>query len=347
MKSIALTTAAPGTFAYVDGQTRYNEMFAHEMLTIMHAMADEGYEITFEEVDTFNYANLWNAQNFALSALSSVLSNYENIEEFEEFYGSYATQLSELAAIPYSKENYTMRSAAIDAIAAFVGGNAEIDTTGIVASLEKFHTHLSEADLSNLWIAQNAIIQEQSNYLSVLKQEFQEKRDKLPERADTQSFLGTLWQAFFEQGIEETFYTLIVGLLRYIFTMGDAATKVVAFLSIVALIAIKDLIDQCIKGEAICDRYVDENAQLLGLTQSEYAYELRLKIIKNHNDHIANLLADIHKLEDTANQQNSQNSGEMAELVQAVKDLTMTGYEIEAEDFKIRKLGHTLTTGSW
>jgi len=388
MPSIPLTTQDPGEFAYTDGQTFYNEKLAHEILKHAADMAAEGYEITFEEADSFDYTNLWNAQNFALSALSAALTGYENIEEFEGFYGSYANQLAELATLPYSKENYALRSAAIDAIAAFVGGNTgEIDTSGIVASLEKFHTllsetdltnlctveidtsdivaslekfhthlsdivaslekfhtHLSETDLTNLWTAQNAIIQEQSEYLAVLKQQLQEKEDKLPGREDTQSFLGMLWSTFLEEGIEETIYTLIVGLLRYIFTMGDVATKVVAFLSIVALLAIKDLIDQYTKGKAICDRYIDENAQLLGIEKSEYAYELRLKIIKNHNDHIANLLSDIHKLEETASQ---NNNGDMAELVQAVKDLSMTGYEIEAEDFRIRKLGQTLTSGSW
>ena len=228
---------------------------------------------------------------------------------------------------------------------ALIQYNGESVETTLLYELSKFHAErLPVAELEALWLVQNAAIEEQSNYLLLLKQELQEKREKLPERQETQSFLGTLWNKIFEERIEETISTLIVGLLRYIFTMGDIASKAIAFLSIVALLAIKDLIDRCIQGETICEKYIDENAQLLKLTPSEYAYELRLKIIKNHNDHIANLLADIRELEATAK---SGSSEDMAELVQAVKDLSMTGYEIEAEDFKIRKLGQTLTTGSW
>ena len=368
MPTIPLTTQDPGVFGYIEGQTFYNEQLAHEILKHAAAMAAEGYEISFQLPDTHDYNSLYSRQTITISSLVNALNAKTDREELIPYYQTYANQIQELATLPVSRDNYLLRAASIASANVLLGSengggfadlenledilktaliqyNGESVETTLLYELSKFHAErLPVAELEALWLVQNAAIEEQSNYLLLLKQELQEKREKLPERQETQSFLGTLWNKIFEERIEETISTLIVGLLRYIFTMGDIASKAIAFLSIVALLAIKDLIDRCIQGETICEKYIDENAQLLKLTPSEYAYELRLKIIKNHNDHIANLLADIRELEATAK---SGSSEDMAELVQAVKDLSMTGYEIEAEDFKIRKLGQTLTTGSW
>jgi hypothetical protein len=329
MKYVPLTTTDPGSFAYTEGQTRYNERLAHEILKHAAAMAAEGYEITFEEPDTYSYQGLWNLQTASIYAVVNALNAKE-----DPHCQTYANELQELASIPFYRDNYILRSRAISAAFLALGeaDSLTVDTDGIVNALEKFHTHLTEEELTNLWKAQNATIQEQNEYLLSVKQQLQEKREKLPEREETKGLLGTLWDNFLAETVEQIIEMLIIGLLKYIFTLGDIATKVVAFLSIVTLLALKDLIDQCTEGEAICDKYIEENSALIGLTPSEYAYELRLKITKNHNDHIANLLTDIHSLEETASTSGSETSGDMAELIQAVKDLQANGQEFWYKD---------------
>ena len=354
MKYIPLTTVDPGTFSYEAGQTLYNERLAHEILKHAAAMADEGYEIAFEEADTFDYTNLWNAQNFALSALSSALSAYENIEEFEGFYGYYASQLTELAALQYSKENYALRSAAILAIAAFVGGNAGSATFEIPQPLqiEKIYPSFPTA----LWNQQTAAIEEQSIFLNRIKENLNAKLEQLPTEATSQSVIGEFVSNLLEDWADGSFTFGLKYLLSWLMGVGGFATAVLGFLCTIGFLALKDLWDRYTQGVATCEALIAENTEALAISITSYDenpspiweyYKLRETVITRHQRDIHNLLTEIIALEQRTAESIGQPTSDMSDLIQAVQDLSMEGYEIEAEDFKIRKLGRTLTTGSW
>jgi len=372
MKYVPLLVDDPGTFAYADGQTFYNEKLAFSILEHASRMADEGYEISFEMPDEYNYGPLYVLQTATLYSLIDALNARTDIDpELQTYYQTYANQLAELTALPSSRENYLLRAESIQAATTALAIpnieiSASVETTDIVTQLEKlvstflkeeapegavpldgtminalqiFNKHLDDTTLTTLWNAQNGTIEEQSAYLQDLKSEFQDKKDRLPEKTETQSVLDTLWSTLFAEGIEETIYLLIGRLLRYIFTMGDPSSKIIAFLSVIGLLAIKKLWSQYTKGIDICDQYIAENDELLTIPMTEYTYELRLKIINSHNQHIANLLTDIQETEKAAE---GTNSGDMAELVEAVQDLKYNSESIDLGPYKINLHGRAI-----
>ena len=136
MKSIALTTASPGTFGYTANQTLYNEMLAHEILTMMHALAEEGYEITFEEASDVDDA--WANQTTTLNQQSSLL---DALEDKEELGAEWATRLSSakaqittLLALDQTKENFSAREMTIGIIESLFGSIATSLTSGDIGA---------------------------------------------------------------------------------------------------------------------------------------------------------------------------------------------------------------------
>ena len=131
MKSIALTTASPGTFGYTAGQTLYNEMLAHELLTVMHALADEGYEITFEEDTDVDAA--WANQTTILNQQSSLLDALEDKEtlgaEWAARLTSAKAQIATLLSLGQTKENFSARDMTINVIESLFGSIANLAST--------------------------------------------------------------------------------------------------------------------------------------------------------------------------------------------------------------------------
>lgn len=69
MKTIPLLVSFSESFDYTEGQTRYNERLAYEILKHAAAMSDEGYEITFDDLE-----ESWEVQNTTLAQQASLLS---------------------------------------------------------------------------------------------------------------------------------------------------------------------------------------------------------------------------------------------------------------------------------
>ena len=114
MKTIALTTPDPGTFTYTEGQTFYNEKLAHELLTIMAAMATEGYELTFAEDSDLDSA--WTDQTTTLnqqSALFDALEDSDLDSAWKTRLTSAKTQIATLLALDQTQQNLNTRDAAI------------------------------------------------------------------------------------------------------------------------------------------------------------------------------------------------------------------------------------------
>ena len=136
MKSIALTTASPGTFGYTANQTLYNEMLAHEILTMMHALAEEGYEITFEEASDVDDA--WANQTTTLNQQSSLLDALEDKEELGAEWAtrlaSAKTQIATLLALDQTKENFSAREMTIGIIESLFNSIATSLTSGDIGA---------------------------------------------------------------------------------------------------------------------------------------------------------------------------------------------------------------------
>ncbi len=450
MKYTPLVITDPGTFAYTEGQTYYNELLAHAILTHAAAMSDEGYEITWEEADTYDYAALWAKQSFALTALSSALASYDNIPEFSGFYQQYSSQLQELSALEYSKENYSLRSSAITAISAFLSGvkseeddseeempvtvwnrqesvilsiihalstlaakesdpsmityfGALANSIGELKILENTRENylLRSTEINNalvgallpkqgqldvsisepievkplaisipepvqvqrvypafpeaLWNQQTLALQEQTAFLNKVKENLNTKLEQLPVESTSQSVIGEFVSSLLEDWATGSFTFGLKYLLSWLAGAGGFATAVLGFLCTIGLLSLKDLWDRYTQGVQACDALIAENAEALAISLEdpedtaplwEY-YRLRETVIVRHQRDIHNLLTEIIALEERTSQSLGEPTSDMTELISAVKDLGMEGYEIEAEDFKIRKLGRTLTTESW
>lgn len=352
---VPLTTADPGTFSYTEGQTLYNERLAHEILKHAAAMADEGYEIAFDLPDTFDYSSLWTAQTASLSALSSALAVYANVPEFQTFYSQYAGQLGVLTTLPFSMENFAVRTAAIAAISAVIQSSSEGNLTLEIPQplqIERIYPAFPTA----LWNQQTAAIEEQSAFLTRIKENLNAKLEQLPTEATSQSVIGEFVSSLLEDWATGSFTFSLKYLLSWLSGLGGAANVVMGFLCTIGFLALKDLWDHYEFGVSTCDTLITENAEALAITITSYEenpspiweyYKLRETVITRHQRDIHNLLTEIIALEQRTSESIGQPTSDMSDLISAVQDLSMEGYEIEAEDFKIRKLGRTLTAGSW
>lgn len=115
MKTIALTTPDPGTFTYAEGQTFYNEKLAHEILSIMSAMATEGYELTFAEDSDLDSA--WTDQTSTLTQQAALLDALEESEHLDAGWKTRLTsakaQAATLLNLDQNQQNFSARDAAI------------------------------------------------------------------------------------------------------------------------------------------------------------------------------------------------------------------------------------------
>ena len=112
MTPIPLTVADPGTFSYTEGQTFYNEKLAFEILKHAAAMADEGYELTFEVPDDLNDA--WSQQSDTLGQQATLLSALSTSEtlgtEWKARLSSASAQATTLMAMEQSQQNFNARN---------------------------------------------------------------------------------------------------------------------------------------------------------------------------------------------------------------------------------------------
>lgn len=112
MSSIPLVISDPGTFQYVEGQTYYNELLAHAILTHAAAMATEGYELSFGV-----NVSAWTDQTTTLTQHAALLNALEDSESLDAAWKtrltSAKTQVSTLLGLDQTQENLSARDAAI------------------------------------------------------------------------------------------------------------------------------------------------------------------------------------------------------------------------------------------
>lgn len=205
------------------------------------------------------------------------------------------------------------------------------------------------------WEHQTAAIDEQKAYLLHVKDILARKEDELPTES-SESLIGTLISTLLGELAEEFAVFGIKKLLTWLAGLGGGASGVIAFLSVIGFLWLKDLWDHYVLGQQICEQGIAELDAIRNLDISteegdvpkawDY-FRLRETIIARQQQHIHNLLTEIIALEQQTKDAIGLPGSDNTELIAAIQELGMAGYEIEAEDFKIRKLGRTLTTGSW
>lgn len=147
-----------------------------------------------------------------------------------------------------------------------------------------------------LWTAQNNLIQQQSAYLSDIKETFTQKRDEMGDSFDMKGFTES-----------DTFKALV----------GAAVKKIIDLITDVIPGVVDDVIVDTIAsyapraigwglvwlkkhytaGAVLCERMKEENGELLNLSASLEAYRLRSQIISQHDMTIQSLLSHVAQVE--------------------------------------------------
>ena len=112
MNSIPLVIDNPVTFVYTEGQTYYNELLAHAILTHAADMEDEGYEISFGLNEI-----AWSDQTTTLQQQSALLDALEESEHLDAGWKTRLTsakaQAATLLNLDQNQQNFSARDAAI------------------------------------------------------------------------------------------------------------------------------------------------------------------------------------------------------------------------------------------
>jgi hypothetical protein len=193
-----------------------------------------------------------------------------------------------------------------------VTGTPTPTTPGQTQTKPPEHTEISETETfsDDLWKAQQNLIEKQSDYLAHLSKELATKWEDIPAKLKDRTVKDTMLEEFLKWAagkIAEYFW--------------GAIGKEIATLS-VALVAIAIRLLKALysDGQALCDAMQAENDALSKLEQSRENYELRSKIVTQHDITINNLLTEIHDAE--------RHVSESLEL----KDISETLKMIQAED---------------
>lgn len=132
MKSVPLLVSDPGVFAYVDGQTYYNELLAHTILEHAYRMTEEGYELTFEE---FSLEDAWDTQDSTLTQQSTLITELESSDKLSSGWktrlGSIKTLITSLLGFTETSENLTVRGAMISIFENTIGTASSLAQTAV------------------------------------------------------------------------------------------------------------------------------------------------------------------------------------------------------------------------
>lgn len=139
MSSIPLTTQDPGPFTYVEGQTYYNELLAHEILRHAAVMAEDGYEIQYDVVDEAT----WTLQSSTLTNQANIVFALASDDDMPAAWSSRLLDigniLATLLSLSMSLANYTVRATMIpliEGVIASAGGQSSNPGEELVAVLK-------------------------------------------------------------------------------------------------------------------------------------------------------------------------------------------------------------------
>lgn len=158
----------------------------------------------------------------------------------------------------------------------------------------------NDSDMPDLlWTAQNNLLERQITYLKDIKDTYAEKRQDLPQGFSMRNFINS---DFFKWAVSFAL-TLIPGEIDDAIykAMQEHAHKVVGW-------ALVWLQKAYYAGSLLCAAMADENAYLKRLEKSRENYELRSRVIAQHDQSIQSLLQQVALAESQAAQMAAKQS---------------------------------------
>lgn len=138
-----------------------------------------------------------------------------------------------------------------------------------------------------LWTAQTALITRQSGYLKHVKRECATRWDDLPAKLKDRTI---------KESMIEEFLAWLAGKIVGYF-QGPAAEEIAQECVSLVAMAIRFVQLLYTAGEALCDAMIQENTALQSLEQSRENYDLRSKILTQHDLALHNLVTEISEVE--------------------------------------------------
>ncbi len=139
-----------------------------------------------------------------------------------------------------------------------------------------------------LWEAQNQQIQEQSNYLAVIKEQLGDSQTQT-------GFWGFIWTVF-KAGIgEEIVQQAIAEAIEHYFSIPDDAAELIVAFFMGFVEGIMSGLKQLDEGSTQCQGMINENTTLLTLPKSSTNYTLRSNIFQQHQSVIVTLVSSLHQ----------------------------------------------------
>ena len=173
MSSIPLVVSDPGTFQYTEGQTYYNELLAHAILTHAAAMAAQGYELSFGV-----NVSAWTDQTTTLTQHAALLNALEDSESLDAAWKTRLTsaksQVAALLDLDQNQQNFNARDAAIAVLESLFQSVAGVSSADIGAESEDLLKILKAAFLKETVPDSNVYTDSVLDELKAILQSIQE-----------------------------------------------------------------------------------------------------------------------------------------------------------------------------
>ena len=232
MKYTPLVITDPGTFAYTEGQTYYNELLAHAILTHAAAMADEGYEISFGLNES-----AWSIQTDFLNQQKALLPDSMS---------GLSALIDQILALDQTTENYQARAAMISQIGQMLSIPPESEE----------EEELPE-DLAAAWLIQTETLNLLKDQFGDLGSLITQKMDALPSESTISDLVG----GFVEGGLE-LFGSWILAKLAGV--MGGPVSAILLPLSVSA---IKSLYNSYTSNKSKTETFTSLIVDLLNMSE--------------------------------------------------------------------------------
>jgi hypothetical protein len=327
--NILCPVTVPASFSLIEGDPMFYTELTNWIIGLnIEAMAAAGLQWSDGVPDDLESA--WSIQSSMLSQQSSILTSIDTqalSTGWQARITGLQSMIINLNNLTQNSENYRVRATMIAQIENSIQTLTLSPTeTGIMTVQLTRSTFPSEQppELVPLWNAQTNVILEQNERLDLIYTDLENKRENL----ENYTFD---WGEVILSALGETIFEWIGRtLLKW---KDEAIPAPIQFLIDWALNlipnAIAYLIEKYRQARSEIGAIKAENEKLLELSITWENYSLRTAVLVHHEKAIENLLKEIVEHEKPLDQ---LTGGDMAELIQAVKDLQYNGQEFVYKD---------------
>lgn len=205
----------------------------------------------------------------------------------------------------------------------------------------------------HLWDQQTLAIQQQTQIIERLKVRLQEKYDQIPAKVKEPGYFQQLINKLLDSLAEEFFWAAVKLLFK-----GSLFSSAIFGVAVIGVLVVKSLVNKLFDAIGDLTTMAAENQEIAAVDNEEAQrwelFDLRENVLTRHQRDINNMLIEIMTLEKQAKEQMiepSENTSQdfkelveaiqnlnlggdvdLAELVQAVKDLQYNGQEFVFKD---------------